>query len=150
MIKKLLTKIMAVSAGVIAVSSVGFMAFANNYHDTEAQLYLDEASGISEAYTVGRYKEDDSYGYVKHLWSTDERDYAVALVACDNDGETEHYEDFELVYYKVYGKGNEENNNEYYFVPLAIAGATVVLGLLAFVIRKCVQKKKQDKDDENK
>lgn len=105
---------MAVSAGVIAVSSVGSMAFANNYHDTEAQLYLDEASGISEAYTVGRYKEDDSYGYVKHLWSTDERDYAVALVACDNDGETEHYEDFELVYYKVYGKGNEENNNEYY------------------------------------
>ena len=43
-----------------------------------------------------------------------------------------------------------KNNNEYYFVPLAIAGATVVLGLLAFVIRKCVQKKKQDKDDENK
>lgn len=114
MVRKLLTKMMAVAAGVIAVSSVGSMAFANNHYDTEAQLYLDEASGISEAYTVGRYKEDDSYGYVKHLWSTDGRDYAVALVASDNDGGTEHYEDFELVYYKVYGKGNEENNNEYY------------------------------------
>lgn len=43
-----------------------------------------------------------------------------------------------------------KNNNEYYFIPLAIAGATVVLGLLAFVIRKCVQKKKQDNDDEKK
>lgn len=51
MVRKLLTKMMAVAAGVIAVSSVGSMAFANNHYDTEAQLYLDEASGISEADT---------------------------------------------------------------------------------------------------
>ena len=110
MVRKLLTKMMAVAAGVIAVSSVGSMAFANNHYDTEAQLYLDEASGISETYTYGRYKDDDSYGYVKHLWSTDGRDYAVAVVASDNDGGTEYYEDFRLVYYKVNG---EENNREY-------------------------------------
>lgn len=39
-----------------------------------------------------------------------------------------------------------KNNNEYYFVPLAIAGVTVIAGLLAFVIRKAVQKKNKNKD----
>ena len=108
MVRKLLTKMMAVAAGVIAVSSVGSMAFANNHYDTKAQLYLDEASGISEAYTVGRYKDDDSYGYVRNEWSTDGRDYAVALVSCDNDGGTEYYEDFKLKYYRVDGKMEDE------------------------------------------
>lgn len=39
-----------------------------------------------------------------------------------------------------------KNNDEYYYIPLAICGATVVMGLLAFVIRKAV-KKKEDKDN---
>lgn len=39
-----------------------------------------------------------------------------------------------------------KNNDEYYYIPLAICGATVVMGLLAFVIRKAV-KKKEDKEN---
>ncbi len=43
-----------------------------------------------------------------------------------------------------------KNNDEYYFVPVAICGATVVLGLLAFAIRKIVDKKKQNKKEKEK
>lgn len=39
-----------------------------------------------------------------------------------------------------------KNNDEYYYIPLAICGATVAMGLLAFVIRKAV-KKKEDKEN---
>ena len=110
-IRKLITKVMAAVMGAIAVMSVGSMAFANNHYDTESELYLDEANGIEEAYTSGRYKDDASSGYIKHKWSSDGRDYAVALVACDNDGGTEYYEDFKLVYYKITG---DDNGQEVY------------------------------------
>lgn len=43
-----------------------------------------------------------------------------------------------------------KNNDEYYYIPLAIGGATVVIGFLAFVIRKAVNKKKEEKDKKEK
>lgn len=107
-INKLITKMMAVTMGVMAVLSVGNMAIANNHYDTVGRLYLDEAEGIETAYTKGRYKDDTSYGYIKNNWTSNDSDYAVALVGCNNDDGTEYYEDFDLYYYRVAGDSEDE------------------------------------------
>ena len=40
-----------------------------------------------------------------------------------------------------------KNNDEYYLVPVIIAGATVIIGLSAFGIRKAVERKKRNKNE---
>lgn len=99
---------MAAAMGVMAMASVGSIAFANNHYDTESRLYMDEANGEETAYTIGRSKEDTSSGYIKNCWTTYDCDYSVALVGANYNGGKEYYENFDLVYYKIDGSSQNE------------------------------------------
>lgn len=108
MLKNFLTKLMAGAMGIMIMASAGSMVYASNYYDTSAVLSLDEASGIIEAYTHGRAKEDTSSGYIKGVSSSNNLPYSAALVACDSNGGNGYFENFKLIFAYV------EGENEYY------------------------------------
>ena len=108
MFKNILTKIMAGAMGIMIMASACSMVYASNYQDTLAVLSFDETSGIIEAYTKGRAKEDTSSGYIKGVYSSNNLPYSAALVACDSNGGSEYFENFKLDFAYV------EDDNEYY------------------------------------
>ena len=97
--KKVLSKVCTGLITIMLVGSLGIQAKANNYKDTYDTAKLDDYYGISEHYTIGRYKADYSAGYVCNISSSYSGGTRFTLVASDGDGSSKHYENFVL--YKI-------------------------------------------------
>lgn len=93
---KFLSKSITVAMAMLLVFSICIQVKANNYMDTYYNAVLDEANGITEDYTTGRYKADTSKGYVMNIRSSYSGPTRFSLVASDGDGSSNHYENFTL------------------------------------------------------
>lgn len=93
---KLISKSITLAMAMFLVFSICIQVKANNYSDTYYTAVLDEANGITEDYTTGRYKADTSKGYVMNMSSSYSGSTRFSLVASDGDGSSNHYENFTL------------------------------------------------------
>lgn len=98
---KVLSKVLTGAMGLILIGTIGIQVKANNYTDTYFEAYLDDYYGISEAYTLGRYKADYSSGYVRNISSSYDGSTSFTLVASDGDESSNYYEDFSLYKYEI-------------------------------------------------
>lgn len=96
---KILSKIITGIMALMLIISAGIKVSANNYTDTYDTAYLDDAGGITEYYTTGRYKADYSKGYARNISSSFSGYTYFTLVASGGDGSSNYYEDFKLVSY---------------------------------------------------
>lgn len=94
--RKILSKCTTGIMAAMLIASAGMSVQANNYTDDYKTAIMDEASGITEDYTTGRYKADYSKGYARNISSSYGGYTYFTLVASDGDGSYNHYEDFEL------------------------------------------------------
>lgn len=100
--KKNFSKSITMVMAMLLVFSICIQAKANNYQDTYYTATVDEMSGITEDYTLGRYKADTSKGYVRNIRSSYDGATTFTLVACAGDGSSTYYEDFKLYPQEVY------------------------------------------------